>query len=58
MNTFNNQVSEDYFLHRIKPEYQKEANILLATTGVLNSLSGKYTLAITNCTNTQRLSFR
>ena len=50
MNTFNNQVSEDYFLHRIKPEYQKEANILLATTGVLNSLSGKYTLAITNCT--------
>ena len=50
MNTFNNQVSEDYFLHRIKPEYQKEANILLATTGVLNSFSGKYTLAITNCT--------
>lgn len=50
MNTnTNNQLSEDYFLHRIKPEYQKEANILLATTGVLNSVSGKYTLAITNC---------
>jgi NTP pyrophosphatase (non-canonical NTP hydrolase) len=50
MNTLNNQVSEDYFLHRIKPEYQTEANVLLATTGVLNSLSGKYTLAIINCT--------
>ena len=50
MNTFNNQISEDYFLHRIKPEYQKEANILLATTGVLNSFSGEYTLAIINCT--------
>ena len=50
MKTVNNQVSEDYFLHRIKPDYQKEANVLLATTGVLNSLSGKYTLAITNCT--------
>ncbi|WP_198559799.1 nucleotide pyrophosphohydrolase [Colwellia sp. 12G3] len=50
MNTVNNQLPEDYMLHRIKPEYQNKANILLATTGVLNSLSGKYTLAITNCT--------
>jgi NTP pyrophosphatase (non-canonical NTP hydrolase) len=49
MNKVNNQVSEDYFLHRIKPEYQKEANVLLATTGVLNSLSGKHTLAIISC---------
>lgn len=51
MNTvINNQISEDYFLHRIKPDYQKEANVLLAITGVLNSLSGKYTLAIISCT--------
>ena len=50
MNTINSQVSEDYFLHRIKPEYQDEANVLLATTGVLNSLSGKYTLVIISCT--------
>ncbi len=50
MNTVNNQVSEDYFLHRIKPEYQNEANVLLATTGVLNSLSCKYTLVIISCT--------
>jgi len=49
MNT-NNQLPEDYFLHCIKREYQKEANVLLATTGVLNSLSGKYTLAIISCT--------
>jgi len=50
MNTvINNQIPEDYFLHRIKLEYQKEANVLLATTGVLNSLSGKYTLAIISC---------
>lgn len=50
MNTvINNQVSEDYFLHRIKPEYQNEANVLLATTGVLNSLSGKHTLVIISC---------
>ena len=46
----NNQLSEDYMLHRIEPEYQKEANVLLATTGVLNSLSGMYTLVIINCT--------
>lgn len=45
-----NNLSQDYMLHRIKPEYQNEANILLATTGVLNSLSGEYTLVITNCT--------
>ena len=44
-----NQQSEDYFLHRIKPDYQRDANILLATTGVLNSLSGMYTLVITDC---------
>lgn len=49
MNT-HNQLPEDYFLHRIKPEYQIEANVLLATTGVLNSVSGEYTLVITNCT--------
>jgi hypothetical protein len=42
MNTvIDNQIPEDYFLHRIKYGYQKEANVLLATTGVLNSLSGK-----------------
>ncbi len=51
MNTvIDNQISEDYFLHRIKPEYQKVANVLFATTGVLNSLSGKHTLAIISCT--------
>tara|TARA_R110000744_G_scaffold26224_1_gene64705 strand:- start:7584 stop:8336 length:753 start_codon:yes stop_codon:yes gene_type:complete len=50
MNTVNNQLPEDYMLHRIKPEYQNKANVLLATTGVLNSLSGKYSLAIISCT--------
>ncbi len=50
MNTAINNISEDYFLHRVKGEYQNEANILLAITGVLKSLSGKYTLAITSCT--------
>lgn len=45
-----NNLTEDYFAHRIKPEYQKEANVLLATTGVLNSASGEYTLFITKCT--------
>tara|TARA_R110000764_G_scaffold120791_1_gene208485 strand:+ start:16595 stop:17347 length:753 start_codon:yes stop_codon:yes gene_type:complete len=50
MNTVNNQLPEDYMLHRIKPEYQNKANVLLATTGVLNSLYGKYTLAIISCT--------
>mgnify|MGYP001375405095 CR=1 FL=1 len=63
----NNQLSEDYMLHRIKPEYQNEANVLLATTGVLNSLSGMHTLVIINCTvqpvalssmNHQRCSYK
>ena len=53
MNTVNNQLPEDYMLHRIKPEYQNKANVLLATTGVLNSLSGKYTLAIISCSMEQ-----
>jgi len=43
-----NKLSEDYFSHRIKPEYQTEANILLATTGVLNSISGNYKLFISS----------
>ncbi|WP_019027537.1 nucleotide pyrophosphohydrolase [Colwellia piezophila] len=51
MNTvINSKLPEDYMLHRITPEYQQEANVLLATTGVLNSVSGKYTLVIVNCT--------
>jgi hypothetical protein len=45
-----NNLSEDSMLHRIKPKYQNEANVLLATTGVLNSASGMYTLVIINCT--------
>ena len=61
MNTvINNQISEDYFLHRIKPEYQNEANVLLATTGVLNSTSGNYKLFIssTSVEHEDKLSFQ
>lgn len=42
-------IAEDYFLHRIKPSFQKEANLLLATTGTLKSVLNTYTLVITNC---------
>lgn len=45
-----NNLSEDYMLYGIKSEYQKESNVLLATMGVLNSLSGIHTLIITSCT--------
>ncbi|MBA6350053.1 hypothetical protein [Colwellia sp. BRX8-9] len=67
MNTVNNQVPEDYMLYGIKPEYQSEVNVLLATTGVLNSVSGMHTLIISNCTvetgvhstmNTQRFVYQ
>lgn len=44
-----NKLAEEYTIHRIKPEYQNKANILLATTGVLNSTSGMFTLGITHC---------
>ncbi|TPH15870.1 nucleotide pyrophosphohydrolase [Litorilituus lipolyticus] len=49
-------ITEDYFLHRIKASYQKEANLLLATTGVLKSALGSYTLVITHCSTAPTIS--
>lgn len=62
-----NNLPEDYMIYGIKPGYQVEANVLLATTGVLNSVSGMHTLIISNCTvnpgvcstmNTQRFVYQ
>ena len=62
-----NNLAEDYMIYGIKPEYQVEANVLLATTGVLNSVSRMHTLIISNCTvnpgvystmNTQRFVYQ
>ncbi len=54
-----NNISTDYFCHRIEPFYQNQANLLLATTGVLNALSGNFKLFITSIDmeNIDKLSF-
>jgi len=54
-----NNISPDYFCHRIESSYQNQANLLLATTGVLNALSGDFKLFITSIImeNKDKLSF-
>jgi len=44
-----NNLKESYFLHRISNDYQADANILLATTGVLKSVLGTFSLVISKC---------
>jgi hypothetical protein len=39
-------ISTDYFAHDINPRCQTEAHLLLASTGLLNSVSGKYKIYI------------
>lgn len=49
-------IAEDYFLHRIKPSFQKEANVLIATTGMLKSVLNTYSLVVTNCSINSKAS--
>jgi len=53
---FMKNITEDYFLNRIKPSYQSEPSLLLATMGVLKSALNTYTLAITDCAMTSETS--
>lgn len=56
-NDSNKNITEEYMLHRIKDAYQNEANLLLATTGVIKNSSKTHTLIITGSSfNTDNLS--
>lgn len=44
-----NNLKESYFLHQISCDYQADANVLLATTGVLKSVLGTFSLVISKC---------
>lgn len=41
-------IADDYFIHGIPPACQTNARLLLATTGLLNTVSGNYKLYITS----------
>jgi NTP pyrophosphatase (non-canonical NTP hydrolase) len=45
-----NKIAEDYFCYAISPMAQDKPDLLLATSGVLNSVSGRIKLFIKSCT--------